>query len=203
MSDPAEVAEAAADGRLALANLLIAAPGYPDLDIDVELDRLAEMASTVRGEGHMAIRRVVSIREGLGGNVDDYDDPRNSYLNEVLNRRKGIPISLSIIWIEVGRLAGIEVTGVGLPGHFLVHAGGQLVDPFHGGEAIGADNAAQLVSESIGGPPRLNPEWLEPVAPAAIIARLLRNLARLADAGRPGVDGEWIAACQAAIVRSG
>jgi regulator of sirC expression with transglutaminase-like and TPR domain len=169
---------------------------YPDLVVSDYLDRLEAMAGLVAGTTHLDLRRVVSIREGLGGDIDDYYNPHNSFLNEVLDRRKGIPITLGVIWIEVGRRAGIDVQGVALPGHFLVFAAGQLADPFHGGEAIGSDEAAALVAENYGGPPRLNPDWLEPVSAVAIVERMLGNLTEAyrrqePAAGTPG----WIAAC--------
>jgi regulator of sirC expression with transglutaminase-like and TPR domain len=169
---------------------------YSGLDVSSYLDRMEAMAGLVGGPTHLDLRRVVSIREGLGGDVDDYYNPRNSFLNEVLDRRKGIPISLAVVWMEVGRRAGIDVRGVALPGHFLVFAAGQLVDPFHGGEAIGSDEAAALVAENYGGPPRLNPDWLEPVAGVTILERMLGNLTEAyrnqdPETGTP----EWIGAC--------
>jgi regulator of sirC expression with transglutaminase-like and TPR domain len=193
------VADLVGQGNLAGAAFAFSTFTYPDLDIETYDDRLTAMAERVEGPGHLALRRVVAISEGLGGDVDDYDDPRNSYLHEVLNRRKGIPISLSAIWIEVGRRAGMEVLGVGLPGHFLVYADGQLCDPFHGGEAIGSDEAASLVSFALGGPPRLDRSWLEPVPDIAIVERMLRNLSQsYSQRGNPE-HSDWIAACLAAL----
>jgi hypothetical protein len=190
----------AGEGLLAEAALEFARFSYPDIDPQIYLDRLEAMAGTVEGPTHLDLRRVVAIREGMGGDIDDYYDPRNSFLNEVIDRRKGIPITLAVVWMEVGRRAGIDVQGVALPGHFLVFAGGQLVDPFHGGEAIGADEAAALVAENYGGPPRLNPEWLEPVAPEAILERMLGNLteAYRRIAGQVAAEfrpPDWITAC--------
>ena len=190
----------AAGGLLAEAALEYARFTYPELDVQVYLERLAAMAELVEGKTHLDLRRVVAIREGLGGDIDAYYDPRNSFLNEVMDRRKGIPITLAVVWMEVGRRAGIDVQGVGLPGHFLVFAGGQLVDPFGGGEAIGADEAAALFAENYGGVPRLNPEWLEPVPPEAILERMLGNLTEAyrraaANATEPFHPPDWITAC--------
>lgn len=203
-SRAARVAALAADGRVAEAALEYARFVHPDLDVSSYLDRLQAMAGLVEGTTHLALRRVVAIREGLGGDVDGYYDPRNSFLNEVIDRRRGIPITLSVVWMEVGRRAGIDVQGVGLPGHFLVFVSGQLVDPFHGGEAIGADEAAALVAENYGGPPRLNPEWLEPAAPEAILVRMLGNLTEAYRRAEGGTDPafrapDWIAACLDAL----
>jgi regulator of sirC expression with transglutaminase-like and TPR domain len=202
---PAElVATLAAEGFLAEAALEYARFEYPEVDVRAYLNKLDAMAELVQGPAHIDLRRVVAIREGLGGDIDSYYDPRNSFLNEVIDRRKGIPISLAVVWMEVGRRAGIEVQGVALPGHFLVFAGGQLVDPFHGGEAIGAEEAAALVAENYGGPPRLNPEWLEPVAPGAVLERMLDNLTEAyrrsaEDRLSPFRPPDWIRACLEAL----
>lgn len=194
-----KLAELVHDARLDLAALELARFAYPDLDEREVLDRLDALASEVQGTTHLALRRVIGIRHGIGGNVDDYDDPDNSYINCVLASRRGIPISLSIVWMEVGRRAGMEMQGVGLPGHFVVYAAGQLVDPFHYGEAIGFDEAASLIASAIGGDPRLDRRWLEPVDTADIIRRSLRNLE---NAYRPDApEHEWITACQQALGR--
>ncbi len=201
---PGRVAALAGKGLVAEAALEYARFAYPDVDVHGYLAQLTAMAQLVEGTGHLDLRRVVAIREGLGGDIDSYYDPANSFLNQVIDRRKGIPITLAVVWMEVGRLAGIDVQGVALPGHFLVFAGGQLVDPFHGGEAIGADEAAVLVAENYGGPPRLNPDWLEPVAPEAILERMLGNLTeayRRAAGEDPALFSppEWIDACLAEL----
>jgi regulator of sirC expression with transglutaminase-like and TPR domain len=103
---------------------------------------------------------------------------------------------VSAIWIEVGRRAGIEMDGVSLPGHFLVYAGGQLVDPFHFGEAIGSDEAASLVAESMGGKPRLEPAWLTPVGTRVIVNRILTNLAERYRPLGDVTNLAWVQACQ-------
>ncbi len=185
--------------RLDLAAIEIARFAHPDLDAERVLEQLDELASEVVGETHLALRRVIGIKHGIGGNVDDYADPDNSYLNRVLETRRGIPISLSILWMEVGRRVGLEMQGVGLPGHFVVYAAGQLVDPFHYGEAIGFDEAASLIASAIGGDPRLDRRWLEPVATADIIRRVLRNLENVYSLDAPELD--WISACQIALAR--
>jgi regulator of sirC expression with transglutaminase-like and TPR domain len=185
---------AAAD-RLAESCLLIGTFVDPDLDGFEYLGRLDRMAAQVSGNTHLALRRVVSIHEGIGGNVEDYDNVDNSFLHRVLDTRRGLPITVSVIWIEVGRRAGLEMHGVGLPGHFVVYAAGQLVDPFHFGEAIGADEAGMLVAEALGGRPRLEPAWLAPVESSAIVRRILANLE--AGYSRLGDDTNlsWVRAC--------
>lgn len=172
---------------------------YPGLDIEPYLARLDHMAAQVRGTTHLALRRVIAIAEGIGGNVEDYFAPENSFLNHVLDSRRGIPISLSVVWIEVGRRAGIEVVGVGLPGHFVVYAGGQMVDPFHYGEAIGFDEAASLVAAALGGQPRLDRSWLSPVDTPDIVRRMLRNLEGIYSERADAASLEWVTACLEAL----
>ncbi len=196
------VAEFAAADNLAGAALEVARFRYPQLDVAPYLDRIEALAAQVDGDTHLALRRTIAIREGIGGNVDDYYAADNSFLNRVLETRRGIPITLSILWIEVGRRAGLEMVGVGLPGHFVVCAGGQMVDPFHYGEAIGFDEAASLVANALGGAPRLDRSWLSPVGPVEMIDRLCRNLHAIyeRDANRPGL--EWVAACSSALAEA-
>lgn len=185
-----------ASERLAEACLLLGTFVDPNLDGFDYLGRLDRMAADVNGSTHLAIRRIVSIREGIGGNTDDYDKIDNCFLHKVLDSRRGLPIIVSAIWIEVGRRAGIEMEGVSLPGHFLVFAGGQLVDPFHFGEAIGADEAAGLVADSMGGKPRLEPAWLTPVGTSVIVNRILTNLLERYGALGDDKNLAWVKACQ-------
>jgi regulator of sirC expression with transglutaminase-like and TPR domain len=188
-----KLAELTFDGRLAEASLELGRFVYRDVDTAATLARLDAMAARVDGDTHLALRRVIAIEDGIGGNVDDYHDPANSFLHRVVETRRGIPISLSVLWIEVGRRAGMEMVGVGLPGHFVVYAGGQMVDPFHYGEAIGFDEAAGLVSAALGGSPRLDRSWLSPVDTTGIVQRMLRNL-EIVYRGDPR-NTEWVEAC--------
>ena len=187
------LAELTFDGRLAEASLELGRFVYREVDTAATLARLDAMAARVDGDTHLALRRVIAIEDGIGGNVDDYHDPANSFLHRVLETRRGIPISLSVLWIEIGRRAGIEMVGVGLPGHFVVYAGGQMVDPFHYGEAIGFDEAAGLVAAALGGAPRLDRSWLSPVDTTGIVQRMLRNLETVYR-GDPR-NTEWVDAC--------
>ncbi len=162
---------------------------YPDLDIQHYLDRLKEYAL----EAGAGIRGVRSIRTrarglseflfeevGLSGNSAAYMDPRNSYLNEVLDRGLGIPISLSVIYIEIASCLNIRAFGVGLPGHFVVgirgEAGVFYLDPFHGGRELSIEDCARLVEMSTGDSGLFLMEWLEPSEPAATLIRMLNNL---------------------------
>ncbi|HEX2155049.1 MAG TPA: transglutaminase-like domain-containing protein [Acidimicrobiia bacterium] len=202
MSDVAtalRLADLAAADRLAEANLLMARFVRPDVDEGKVMDRIAQLASQVRGDTHLALRRVISIAEGIGGNVDDYYDIDNHFLDTVLATRRGVPISLSVLWIEVGRRVGIEMEGVGMPGHFLVYAGGQLVDPFHYGEAIGFDEAASLVAEALGGEPRADRSWFQPVGSVLIVRRMLLNLEQIYRERAESHNLEWVASCLEAL----
>ncbi|MFP3914804.1 MAG: transglutaminase family protein [Actinomycetota bacterium] len=190
-----KLADLARADRLAEANLLLARFLRPELREEVVLGRIEELASRVEGQNHLALRRVISIAEGIGGNVDDYHSPDNHFLDTVLASRRGIPLTLSILWIEVGRRAGIEMEGVGMPGHFLVYAGGQLVDPFHYGEAIGFDEAASLVADALGGQPRADRSWFQAVDSLHIVRRMLLNLERLFRDREESHHLEWVAAC--------
>ncbi|MDP3984826.1 MAG: transglutaminase-like domain-containing protein [Acidimicrobiia bacterium] len=181
--------------RLAECCLLIGTFVDPDLDGFDYLGRLDRMAAQVAGTTHLSLRRVISIQEGIGGNTEDYRNPDNAFLHRVLDSRRGLPITVSAIWIEVGRRAGLEMHGVGLPGHFLVYAAGQLVDPFHFGEAIGADEAGMLVAEALGGHRRLEPSWLDPVDSKSMVTRILGNLDSMYRELEDEANLGWVAAC--------
>ncbi len=180
------------DFDLAEACLLIAQDAYPDLDIARYLARIDALAAMVRSrvagdafaqQKLAALNRHLFSELGFSGNAGDYYDPRNSYLNQVLERRTGIPITLSILYIEVGRRLGLRLQGVSFPGHFLVKlrvSGGQLVlDPFCGGAAQSeADLRARLalvLPQREAGTLRLS-QFLQAATPRQILARLLRNL---------------------------
>jgi regulator of sirC expression with transglutaminase-like and TPR domain len=117
---------------------------------------------------------------GFAGNTSDYNDPRNNYLNEVIDRRLGNPISLSVLMIVVARRLGILASGIGLPGHFIVGVYGldkwYFYDPFHGGMRISQNDCAQLVFSSTGYSGPFQPEWLQPVNASQVLARMLNNL---------------------------
>lgn len=194
-----KLTDLATTDRLAEANLLLARVVRPEMDEQSVLTRLDELAERVEGATHLSLRRVISIAEGIGGNVDDYYHPDNHFLDTVLATRRGIPLSLSILWIEVGRRAGIEMQGVGMPGHFLVYAGGQLVDPFHYGEAIGFEEAAALVADALGGRPRADRSWFQPVGSIYIVRRMLLNLERLYREREETHHLQWVAACLEAL----
>jgi regulator of sirC expression with transglutaminase-like and TPR domain len=133
-----------------------------DHTVDVSA-RLAEMDALAAGAADQTVDglcRHLFVAEGFGGNTDDYYDPANSHLDAVLDRRLGIPITLAVLLMEVGRRAGLVIEGVNAPGHFLVRCGDRVLDPFAGGRAV-PDADAQAA----------------PVAGAhVILARMLANL---------------------------
>jgi regulator of sirC expression with transglutaminase-like and TPR domain len=170
---------------LAQAALLIACEEYPDLDVPRYLRRVDGLARAVASRleddpgplsAVRALNGLLFDEEGFRGNLEDYYDPRNSFLNDVLDRRTGIPITLSTLYIEVGRRAGLPVEGVGLPGHFLVRVNGTLVDPFHGGAVLSERDCQKRLDRIYGGRLRLDETMLAAWERKAILARTLRNL---------------------------
>jgi regulator of sirC expression with transglutaminase-like and TPR domain len=116
---------------------------------------------------------------GFEGERDDYYNPYNSYLDKVMLRRKGIPISLSVLTMAVGERAGMDVEGVGFPGHFLVRVGGPdgvYQDPFHGGELLDSQGLRRLAAQFLGAEMALHPSYLDPVDCLTITIRMLANL---------------------------
>jgi regulator of sirC expression with transglutaminase-like and TPR domain len=171
--------------------LLIAEDTHPGLDIPRYLRRLDEIAAPLQGQAddrHPLEARVEQLNGhlfgelGFRGNREDYYDPRNSYLNEVLDRRLGIPITLSVVYIEVARRLGLTVVGIGLPGHFLVEArrdtSSVLLDPFNGGEALTLEDCERLVEDAYGGSLPFSEDQLRPVRKREILTRMLNNLKR-------------------------
>jgi regulator of sirC expression with transglutaminase-like and TPR domain len=168
--------------------LSLARDEYPDLDVTCYIAKLDQLADAVRPCLRGSLReRVAALgaslfeEHGFRGNATDYYDPRNSYLNEVLDRRTGIPITLSVVTMSVGQRAGLEVVGVGLPGHFIVKAVGAggnevLFDPFHFGRLLTARDCERLVREVTGLSIDLTPEHLEGTPTGRIVLRMLSNL---------------------------
>ncbi|MGZ8765170.1 MAG: SirB1 family protein [Acidimicrobiia bacterium] len=161
------------------AALLIAAHPHPGLDVDAwigELDDLADRAPSEPGE----LARHLFVDIGFAGNRVDYGDPRNSYLDDVLTRRLGIPITLSVVMIEVGRRVGLTVEGVGMPGHFLVRTLGsdhapRYFDPFDDGAELSPEGCATRFAALHPGV-AFDPQFLDPVGSRAIVTRMLANL---------------------------
>jgi regulator of sirC expression with transglutaminase-like and TPR domain len=184
-----EVAKPEPEIDLALAALLIAAEEYPQLSPEPYLRRLDELAERVRDRQWDAtapvvmlqdLNRVLFEQEGFRGNRENYYDPRNSFLNDVLDRRVGIPITLSVVYLEVGWRLGLPLHGVNFPGHFLVRYDGEalklLVDPFQDGMLRFEDEAQDLLDHVYGGSVAMQPTFLRAADRGAILVRILENL---------------------------
>lgn len=173
---------------LATVALHLARDEYSNLDVPAHLSELQGMAHEAR---HQMRGPLLSRLEGLcrylfhdlgfAGNTKEYYDPRNSYLNDVLDRHTGLPITLSVVAMCVGQRAGLNVQGVGLPGHFIAKAIGPkrqevLFDPFHGGRVLTREQCERLVEEVVNAPFSATAEALQPVPLGAIVLRMLTNL---------------------------
>jgi len=175
--------------NLAEAALLVAAEEYVDLDVRSYLVRLDEMGVALKRRleeeprperAIMALNRYLFQEEGFRGNTEQYYDARNSYLNDVIDRKTGIPITLSTVYMEVARRAGLDVEGVGLPGHFVVRvqmpSRALLVDPFHGGSLLTERDCQERLDRIFEGKVKLEPKMLRPCRRKEMLERILRNL---------------------------
>ncbi len=184
-----EVLSPSGEIELDRAALLIATDQYPDLEIDAYLNRLDLMADEVRA--HLAsapdphavvelLNRYLFQELGFDGNRAHYYDPRNSYLNDVIDRRLGLPITLSVVYLAVGTRLGLPVYGVGLPGHFIVKYEDDktriLVDPFNRGEVLDAAAVEARVRDTYHAQAHFDPAWLATVDTRYILTRMLYNL---------------------------
>ena len=173
------------------ASLLIAREEYPDLDVGRYLARLDEMAADIGrrlkgGEGARSrvahLNRLLFEEMGFHGNREEYYDPRNSFLNDVLDRRTGIPISLSTVYLEVGRRIDCPLAGIAFPGHFLVRCGGTeggpdiFIDPFNRGRLLTEEDCRALVAEMYKGQLEYRPEFLSRAKNREILERMINNL---------------------------
>ncbi|MCC7161826.1 MAG: transglutaminase family protein [Anaerolineae bacterium] len=174
---------------LAEGALIVAGDEYPDLAVEYYLARVDEMAGVLQ-------RRITEARDahevigalntylfdelGFYGNVNDYYDPRNSYLNEVLDRRTGLPITLCVVVLALARRLGLPIFGVGLPGHFVVKwqdTENEIVfDPFNGGEILDRNGVRARVRETVHPLAPFQASWLDAVGPKYILGRMLQNL---------------------------
>ena len=182
---------------LAPAAFAIAGVEYPALDAAPYLQRLERMGEAAAGRlqrqpGGGAPAQVATLNAylyeelGFSGNREHYDDPRNSFLNEVFDRRIGIPISLAIVYLEIGRRAGLKLEGVNFPGHFLVRAPAALVgaddliiDPFHSGALLSEVDCRQLLRQHVGEEAAFDRRLLATATRQQIVVRMLVNLKRL------------------------
>jgi regulator of sirC expression with transglutaminase-like and TPR domain len=177
------------DDDLARGALLIALEDYPRLDVGAYLAELDDLAARVRrrgAAGEPAIFRLGHLHaemfdvDGYRGDTSSYYDPRNACLNEVIDRKLGIPITLAIVFLHVARRLGFQADGVGLPGHFIVKVRFELnevyVDPFHGGATLSMAEIGELLGQISSGQMRLAPEHLRAWSARATLVRVLANL---------------------------
>ncbi len=175
------------DLSLERAALLVARSEYPSMDVDAYLGKLDALAAPLieLREEEDALYRCNRLSQHLfddlefRGNASEYYDPRNSYLNEVIDRRLGIPITLSLIYIEVGARLGIPLEGIGMPGHFLVRhreVADLYIDPFHGGILLSADECERRLRSVTGYGGPWEATYLQPVSNREFLTRMLRNL---------------------------
>ena len=179
------------DGAIPLAEaaLLLACEEYPQLEISPYLDRLDEIASLVRPKLNpesSALDKIEAINDvlfgvvGFRGNTENYNDPRNSFFNDVLERRVGIPITLSAVYLEVARRVSFPIFGVGMPGHFLVKYSDRtqeyFLDPFNGGQILTREDCARRFTEMFGSDREFSDRLLKVVSPRLMLFRMLNNL---------------------------
>ncbi len=169
--------------------LELAADAYPGLDIEDYLARIAALSERVRPRcpSNAGAREILGqvnwvlfVEEEMRGNQDDYYDPRNSYLNEVLDRRLGIPISLSVLYWAIARPLGLSVAGLNFPAHFMLRVDDSqetlFVDPFHSGAILDREACRRRLSEILQQPVDLSDEMTSPAPLAVVVTRMLRNL---------------------------
>jgi len=177
--------------NLAEAALLIAAEEYPRVEVEVDLyleklDRIGDIAREQANSASRALDLIAAVNFtlfdelGFRGNRASYYDPRNSFLNEVIDRRIGIPITLTVVYIEVAKRIGFPIKGVAMPGHFVAkheaESGDLFIDPFNDGRLLGRLACSELVAEATGGALELEPDHLAAVTNKQILTRMLSNL---------------------------
>jgi regulator of sirC expression with transglutaminase-like and TPR domain len=166
--------------------------------VDLYLERLDHFGDLCRQEavearGAIGLISALNVtlfeRLGFRGNHETYYDPRNSYLNEVIDRRTGIPITLTVVYIEVAKRIGFPIKGVGMPFHFIAKHPGErgdlFIDPFNGGRMLGSAGCDELLTQMSGGRLELQPEHLEAVTSKQILTRMLSNLIGIYSASDP------------------
>ena len=181
------VARPADQVRLDEAALLLARTEYPALDLPAQLARLDALAARAECNPRQSPRaniaslnRLLFEEENFAGNEEEYDDPRNSYLNDVLDRKIGIPITLSLVYQEVARRCGLPVVGVGFPGHFLAkylaESGDILLDPFHRGAILSLQDCEEKLKTQFGEKAEFRPSFLLVASTQQTLTRMLNNL---------------------------
>ena len=170
---------AVGDPPLDRALALVAATGRPQVDPDDLVLALDQLAAVCPGGDVRGMCAALFGPEGFRGNRADYYDPANSLLDQVLARRTGIPITLSVLAMEVGRRVGAPLVGIGMPGHFLVREardGSSFYDPFDGGRPLDPDGCRRAFHALHGSATPFDDRFLEPTPPVDIVVRVLNNL---------------------------
>ncbi len=184
----------AADFPLDEAALLISACANPGLDVEGQLARLDDLARLVTTPTTEGVCRLLFDELEFAGDRDNYGDPINSYLDRVLDRRRGIPITLSVLLVEIARRRGIALEGVGMPGHFLVRdpaSPEMLIDCFDKGRRLDRSDCEHLLTASTGAT-RLMPEMMATTTKPAILIRMLANLDRSFADRKDHASLEWV-----------
>ncbi len=178
------------DVRVEEVALLIAAHADPRLDVEAQLGRVDALAEGCRGSGLEGMRHQLFEVLGFGGAREDYYDPRNSMLDRVLDLRRGIPITLSVVVMAVGSRVGERFDGVGMPGHFLTwHQRSKLwLDAFDGGRLLDVDGCERLFRRVNGDDTPFDQSYLNAVGPFSIATRMLANLKQIF-MGRGDLEG--------------
>ena len=183
------------DANLDTAALLVAAHARPQLEVDAHRAHLDALAEACEEPVLAEVTNLLFGIEGFRGNDADYYDPRNSYLDQVLERRVGIPITLSVVLMEVARRVGIDLQGVSMPGHFLVRLAGEppiLLDPFEGGRLLSEAECVARFHAVQGPAAPFDPGYLEPVGTIAILARMLNNLRTIHLQRQDSANLDWV-----------
>jgi len=142
---------------------------YPNLDITEYIKKLNDIGNSLKFS--------ISKHHGFKGDIDDYYNPKNNFLNAVLEKKSGIPITLSIIYAEVAKTIGLDIRIVGFPSHVVVKYGEEMIlDPFNGGKLLSADDLREILYQKYGGEIEFSPEFLNEIEPEKILIRLTRNL---------------------------
>lgn len=178
-----------AEFDLVHAALLVAAESHPQLDVQSELRRIDAWAEELQSRVEPSfnnLQKLARLRDfafehlGLRGDARDYHSPSNSLLNEVMSRRRGIPLTLGILFLELGWRIGMPIEGVGFPGHFLVRLTGEqedlIIDPYRRGMMVHEEDRRHMLNEITGGRIEYDETLLAPASKHDMITRLLRNL---------------------------
>jgi regulator of sirC expression with transglutaminase-like and TPR domain len=195
------VTEPAGAIRLDVGAFCIARCAHPGLDVDAACARLDELAQSCSEPTFDGVRALLFDAMGFAGNRDDYGDPDNSFLDSVLERRLGIPITLSVLTMEVARRLSLAVPGIGMPGHFLVQDSARndtWCDPFHDGALYDLRDVELLFRRLHGPTAQFSRAFLAPVDGRAILARMLTNLEQGRAANDPTQLG-WMCALHRSI----